>query len=563
MPARRTLFAGRTDGLLIVWRSPNERGVDMKENSYKGHTGSITCVHWSSVLGNEGMLFTGSQDSTIRVWSFGRRDTSDACKQVLRGHGGTVLDLDFSGKYLVSVSNDRTLRIWRATPGRQILLYPWFETLQIISSIGSDINFTSVGVRAAETTHIYVGDSSGDLHIVDQSSSSSHRSSTGNNSNDEKLFQLNKKWRHDQPPPHSLGITHVKVVPSQNFLITLSYDCTLRVYDAMSAKPFLTEENPHRCRFTGMDWNETHQELIVIDSGGWVYIWNIYMEKCVKEYQLRTKIAPPGYGHSSISGKHRSAAALSSVPMLTSISVRPEHQTFIVAGGNKVEQWHISRELSFKEHKGHTGPIVSIMSIPTASNGGGAHMYEMAGNGGDEGGEEEGKVATRNEAGHGGDPQDDHGDSVLYSASLDNTIRSWDPYDMACVSTMEETSSEISCMTYIPLAGLLVTGSDDGAVRFWNPASGSTIMLKNHTNTVSCMTMCHLQRNHFLITGGYDGKVGFWDVSVGVRCGVLVGCGGWLLMFIFLFLSFSFLFCTGLPPFWAGDKKNTIGETKN
>jgi WD40 repeat protein len=96
---------------------------------------------------------------------------------------------------------------------------------------------------------------------------------------------------------------------------------------------------------------------------------------------------------------------------------------------------------------------------------------------------------------------------------LDNTIRSWDPYDMACVSTMEETSSEISCMTHIPLAGLLVTGSDDGAVRFWNPASGSTIMLKSHTNTVSCMTMCHLQRNHFLITGGYDGKIAFWDVS--------------------------------------------------
>ena len=77
--------------------------------------------------------------------------------------------------------------------------------------------------------------------------------------------------------------------------------------------------------------------------------------------------------------------------------------------------------------------------------------------------------------------------AILYSASLDNTIRSWDPYDMACVSTMEETSSEISCMTYIPLAGLLVTGSDDGAVRFWNPASGSTIMLRGHENTISCM----------------------------------------------------------------------------
>jgi len=108
-------------------------------------------MHWAPSLGSQGMLFTGSQDSTIRAWSFGRRDTSDACKQVLRGHGGTIMDLDYSGKYLVSVSNDRTMRIWRPTPGRQILLYPWFETLQIIQSPdGPDTCFTSVSKYKAK-----------------------------------------------------------------------------------------------------------------------------------------------------------------------------------------------------------------------------------------------------------------------------------------------------------------------------------------------------------------------------------------------------------------------------
>jgi WD40 repeat protein len=521
VPERRTLFAGRDDGYLIVWRSPSERGVDMKETAYDGHTGGITCVHWAPTLGNEGMLFTGSQDSTIRAWSFGRRDTSDACKQVLRGHGGTIMDLDYSGKYLVSVSNDRTMRIWRPTPGRQILLYPWFEMLQVIKSPdGPETCFTSVGIRAAESTHIYAGDSGGNLHMIDQSGSSSSSSSNSNSSSsastsspstlnhDEVMpFEINKRWRRDQAPPHSLGITHIKIVPSQNFIITLSYDCTLRVYDAMSAKPFLTEENPHRCRFTGLDWNDTHQELVLIDSGGWVYIWNIYMEKCVKEQQLRCVPLPPG------------KRALDHAA-LVSISIRPVHQTFIVSGGNTIEQWHISRELSFKEHKGHSGPIVAIMSIPTAANGGGSHMYDAMESGGSKSkgddDDEKNVVAamTRGDAEHG---DAEHGDAVLYSASLDNTIRSWDPYDMACVSTMEETSSEISCMTHIPLAGLLVTGSDDGAVRFWNPASGSTIMLRGHENTVSCMCMCHLQRNHFLITGGYDGKVGFWDVTKRTR----------------------------------------------
>ena len=39
VPSRRTLFAGRDDGFLIVWRSPSERGIDMKETAYEAHTG--------------------------------------------------------------------------------------------------------------------------------------------------------------------------------------------------------------------------------------------------------------------------------------------------------------------------------------------------------------------------------------------------------------------------------------------------------------------------------------------------------------------------------------------
>jgi WD40 repeat protein len=518
------MFAGRSDGNLVVWRSPNERGNDIRESACAGHTGGIHCMLWAEELGSQGMLLTGSADATVRLWSFGRRDASDPCKQIMRGHGGTVLDVAFSGRYLITASNDRSLRIWAPTPGRQILLFPWFETLQTIRNPdGPETYFSSVDVRVGDTTHIYAGDSGGNLHVLElarrgsssspgggrggddtsaggkvagsgrqsRSSSSSNGPSGGDGA---ALFKLNRRWRKGQSPPHSLGITHVKVVPTQNFLITLSYDCTLRVYDAMSCKPFLTEENPHRNRFTGMAWNDAHQELIVVDSGGWMYVWNIYMEKLVKEFQLR---------HLT---KRQQVARSGTFSALSSVTMRPVHQTFIVAGGDLVEQWHISRELSFKEHRGHTGPIVSILTINAHASG--VNPVSSC----DEEGRGDAPTAGRSDTGK------THDDGVvLYSASLDNTIRSWDPYDMACVSTMEETSSEISCMSNIPLAGLLVTGSDDGAVRFWNPSSGSTIMLRAHENTVSCMCMAHLQRYHYLITAGYDGKVGFWDVTKRAR----------------------------------------------
>jgi WD40 repeat protein len=52
-----------------------------------------------------------------------------------------------------------------------------------------------------------------------------------------------------------------------------------------------------------------------------------------------------------------------------------------------------------------------------------------------------------------------------------------------------------------------------GSIRFWNPDSGSTITLKSHTNTVSCLAFAQARRNDYLLTAGYDGAVGVWDVT--------------------------------------------------
>ena len=118
---------------------------------------------------------------------------------------------------------------------------------------------------------------------------------------------------------------------------------------------------------------------------------------------------------------------------------------------------------------------------------------------------------------------------------------------------------------------LIATGNDDGSIRWWNPASGSTITLRHHKNTVSCMCMAKLKRNVYLISGGFDGAVGIWDItnrrSVNPRLEYMFKAHtgrvesdaimGWVfsvdLYFLFLFCSppsfffpFSFLFSSGM-----------------
>lgn len=53
-------------------------------------------------------------------------------------------------------------------------------------------------------------------------------------------------------------------------------------------------------------------------------------------------------------------------------------------------------------------------------------------------------------------------DYRIFSASVDNTVRLWDPYDMACIRVLEEQASEVSALTYYEGWDIVVTGGGGG-----------------------------------------------------------------------------------------------------
>ena len=70
----------------------------------KGHTGAVTRVAVSS----EGLIYSGSDDNTVRVWN------PETCNTIcsLIGHSGTITSIAVlpDGR-VVTGSNDKTLRI--------------------------------------------------------------------------------------------------------------------------------------------------------------------------------------------------------------------------------------------------------------------------------------------------------------------------------------------------------------------------------------------------------------------------------------------------------------------
>jgi len=82
------------------------------KQTLKGHGGSVHSVAFS---GDGQHVVSGSSDSTIKIW-----DTqTGACKQTLKGHGGSVYSVAFSsdGLHVVSGSSDRTIKIWDTQAG--------------------------------------------------------------------------------------------------------------------------------------------------------------------------------------------------------------------------------------------------------------------------------------------------------------------------------------------------------------------------------------------------------------------------------------------------------------
>ncbi len=120
------LFTGSNDHLIKFWRfnfttveKPNTFPVEkvssfslklMKE--LKGHTDDVVCLQLSKESNNSCVLFSGSRDNTICVWSM--NDESCQLQQRLIGHTSpiTALKLHNRTNCLISGSVDKTIRIW-------------------------------------------------------------------------------------------------------------------------------------------------------------------------------------------------------------------------------------------------------------------------------------------------------------------------------------------------------------------------------------------------------------------------------------------------------------------
>jgi WD40 repeat protein len=413
-----------------------------------------------------GLLITGSADRSIVIWDVWASDPANHCVQRLFGHNGTITALasvaagvtSADSGALLSCSVDGTLRVWIPSKGRRLMLYPWLVLSQQIGPLDCWLN--ALCVRHSDTTMLHVADSSGCIRSFAAL--------------DAGCTQF--KETAAPVPVHALGVTRVFSVPGQNFVVSMAYDNTFRVVDAARGIQLLQHENQGKCRFTAAAWDPAHQELYVSDQRGRLLVWSVYAKKCVKEHQL------------------------SKEPILD-LHFDASLQQLYATVPSGVLLFSIERDLGYVEHAAHSDAVVAVGwmhgDAPLAHHGSSRPPSAVA----------------RLRAPQSSQPAPDAGDAStmphdkvrIVTASLDNTMRCWDPYDMSQLYSLSETVSEVSSMIYLHEAQLIVTGNDDGSIRWWNSDTGSVVTMHRHANTVSAMCLAYRGRVSFLLSAGYDG----------------------------------------------------------
>jgi WD40 repeat protein/Flp pilus assembly protein TadD len=447
-----------------------------------GHAGT---VHGVAISGDGKRIVSCSEDRTLKVWD------ADTGKELLSlsGHAGEVRRMAISGdgKRIVSGSEDKTVKVWDAASGKELLT---------LSGHASDVLGVAIspdGRRIASGSWdrtVKVWDAASGKELLTLQGHSAGVISVAISPDSRRIVSASadktlKVWDADTGKElltlsgHSNGVLTVAISPDGRRIVSGSVDRTVKVWDAESGKELLDLKG-HAWNVITVAISGDGRRIVSASGDGRVMLWNATTGEALLTLQGHTL----GVFCAAISNDGRR----------------------IVSGSEDrtIKVWDASARRDRVTPK--SSAELSLAPTPTRLD-----------------------TAARKDhltlEGHGNGVLGvaiDHDGRRIVSASQDRTLKVWDAASGRELLTLAAHAGQVLGVAFSPDGKRIVSGSADKTVKVWDADTGKELLtLEGHADKVAGVAFDG--GGHRIVSGSLDKAVKVWDSSSGKEVLTLKG----------------------------------------
>ncbi|KAF6035046.1 nle1 [Bugula neritina] len=270
-------------GQICIWDPHTGKQVG---RALQGHKQWITSLSWKPLHldGECRLLASASKDGSVRIWD----TTLSQCKLVLTSHSQSVTCLRWGGSNLLYTgSQDRTVKVWRADDGvlcRTLQGHAhWVNTL----ALNTDYVMRTGAFNPAKATIVPLEDKSS---MAEKQQQALDRYNKVKGSSPEVLvsgsddFTLimwhpeTEKKQIARMTGHMQLINSVVFSPDTRFIASASFDKSVKLWDGRTGK-YLASLRGHVSRVYQIAWSADSRLLCSGSSDSTLKVWNMETRK--------------------------------------------------------------------------------------------------------------------------------------------------------------------------------------------------------------------------------------------------------------------------------------------
>ena len=481
-----------TANLLLPHNPGLNKRLRVSKNTFfpEGHTAGIAAL---TTTPDGKYCVSGSDDKSVRVWNI----ENGKCLRVLEKHTDLIraLSLTPDGKFCISGSWDKTLRVWNIETG---------NCLRVLKGHTGKIRALSV---FSDGKYCISGSDDGTLRVWDIKTGDERRT-----------LDVHKAGR----------INSLVLTPDDKHCITGSSDGIIRVWDIESGSCQIFPKE-HSAGICSLSISPDGKRCVSGSSDKTVRVWKIEAGKCLgvlsgHEETVRSLSFSPD-GKLCVSGSDDSTLRVWNIGTFECLRVLKGHKGWIRAlsltlfgkrcvsgsGDNTLRVWDIESGECLKKLEGYTSRIRSLSLTSdnkqciSGSSDRTLRVWDI-----------ENRRCLRVLNGHKGTIFSialTTDNKRCFTGSSDRTIRVWDINTGDCLRTRVVHKGRIRSIVFTSDDKHCISGSDDGTIRVWGvECDDLPWVLAGHLGRIRSISITHDKR---CVVGSDDGILRVLDINMG------------------------------------------------